>query len=894
MKNKEKKIQPKDNGGGKKKNPVWDTYAWAIVFLFPVMLYLNTLSNGFNMDDELVTNNHRLTSQGISAIPEIFRSPYYQDAQGYQYEYRPVSQAIFAIQHSLLGEKPAVSHAMNVLLYGLLCVLLFSVLQALFSAYKQLNIAIVLLFAAHPAHTEVVASIKNREELLAFLFGFSAWWIAVRFLGKNIILALSGIFILMLTGVWCKPSIVPLVGLIPISLFIAQDVRKRIILLVYLVSAAAVVPWLNIAVPGVKILLVFIGLVVLLLLMIIHDRSLLGRIIDRVKSIPSAYAISQPNTDPHQNWHSLSLPLLYWGMPLWSSFFVLFFLPGLKIPLLLISWLWLAFIVHRRQHALFLFLFCVVSPILSHLLQLEHAYPCLIAFLFIPIKTWRERTSPLVFSDVYPLLLLLSLFALGITDSFITFLLLSILRILGWRIIWQALMFIDVLSLVNEAPYREMFQADPNWLRISGFVVLFYVFLFFVFKQPWVNYLKALALILCCAIWFSTHSPAIDVFSPLSPLTKPTISTDVRPLQFAEYPFTYLHQDAAKLATALDVSLRYVRLLVIPYPLSFYYGFSVIKPLTFADVTPWLAVLLWTALFALMIWFCRRNFRLLLALAILIGSILFFSNPLAFVPGMMGDRFLFLPVLGIAIIFSVVLFSKPQLRYLFWGVFVLFAGMTISRNTQWKDRFTLFTADIPHLDSSAQAHNMLGLEYVAQATKMSAIPDSALLRKAVFHFQQAVAIWPNFFNATYDLARIHMELKDYNQGLYWYQRAVRIDTSFSRCYTAMAFIYENRGDMDSAVWAYDRAITLRGDDLSVFTNYSFLLFRMKRLEESVAVNRKAMQFHPQSWEPVMNIGKTFIALQQFDSAEVYFTRAHALNNQSPTWEQVKAGLGSPK
>ena len=41
------------------------------------------------------------------------------------------------------------------------------------STFKNRNIAIAVsvLFAAHPIHTEVVANIKSRDEILAYLFG---------------------------------------------------------------------------------------------------------------------------------------------------------------------------------------------------------------------------------------------------------------------------------------------------------------------------------------------------------------------------------------------------------------------------------------------------------------------------------------------------------------------------------------------------------------------------------------------------------------------------------------------------------------------------------------------------------------------------------------------------
>ena len=86
--------------------------AW-VVFAFSALLYLNTIPNKYNMDDELVTINHRLTSKGLSAITEIFTEPYYKDKLGYSYEYRPVVLFSFAIEHQFLGESPHRSHFFN-------------------------------------------------------------------------------------------------------------------------------------------------------------------------------------------------------------------------------------------------------------------------------------------------------------------------------------------------------------------------------------------------------------------------------------------------------------------------------------------------------------------------------------------------------------------------------------------------------------------------------------------------------------------------------------------------------------------------------------------------------------------------------------------------------------
>ncbi len=208
------------------KNKFWQRryFNQLIIFLFAFLLFANSIPNDYNLDDELVTINHRLTSKGIVAIPEIFTSPYYQDASGYSYEYRPVVLASFALEHQFFGESAFVSHFFNVALYGLACILLFQILNSLFKNYSiLLSFGITFLFVAHPAHTEVVCSIKNRDEILGLLFSFSAFFIAIKtvLLDRKWLLFFVSIFFVL--ALLSKNTMIPFVVIIPIALILLTE-----------------------------------------------------------------------------------------------------------------------------------------------------------------------------------------------------------------------------------------------------------------------------------------------------------------------------------------------------------------------------------------------------------------------------------------------------------------------------------------------------------------------------------------------------------------------------------------------------------------------------------------------------------------------------------------------
>ena len=108
--------------------------------------------------------------QGFAGIKNIFTSDvwHFQNLNlGY---YRPLSLVSFAVEQQLFPNNPHVSHFVNVLLYSLTAFLLYFLLLKIFNRKHPLfSLVVTLLFIAHPLHTEVVANIKSRDEILSFL-----------------------------------------------------------------------------------------------------------------------------------------------------------------------------------------------------------------------------------------------------------------------------------------------------------------------------------------------------------------------------------------------------------------------------------------------------------------------------------------------------------------------------------------------------------------------------------------------------------------------------------------------------------------------------------------------------------------------------------------------------
>ncbi len=206
-----------------------------ILILFSFILYVNTIKNEYSLDDELVVYNNEKIEKGISGIYDIFSSFYYSsETNGKSFGYRPIALTSFAIEYSIFGKNPHVNHFINVLLYSITALLLFLTLKRLLTDFnKFLPFVITLLFIAHPIHTEVVASLKNREEILSFLFGLMSLNLIFEYCRNNKTYYLLLGILLFVVAFLSKENAIVFVMIIPLSIYFFSDSSLKTILSVF-------------------------------------------------------------------------------------------------------------------------------------------------------------------------------------------------------------------------------------------------------------------------------------------------------------------------------------------------------------------------------------------------------------------------------------------------------------------------------------------------------------------------------------------------------------------------------------------------------------------------------------------------------------------------------------
>lgn len=141
-------------------------------FFISFLLYGITYTFDWALDDNFIYDiiyNIKTNWNGFSTVL----------SQRFGQDYRPIVVISFYLQHFICGDlTPGISHLINVFLFVILLIQInrFIMLGKYYSDKTQLfafAILVTFIFMLHPMHTNVVANIKSRDNILSMLFGIS-------------------------------------------------------------------------------------------------------------------------------------------------------------------------------------------------------------------------------------------------------------------------------------------------------------------------------------------------------------------------------------------------------------------------------------------------------------------------------------------------------------------------------------------------------------------------------------------------------------------------------------------------------------------------------------------------------------------------------------------------
>ncbi len=224
-----------------------------LIFLFSFVLYFNTIGHDYTQDDAIVITDNMFTKQGIAGIDEIWN---YDTFYGFFKKegkdklvaggrYRPFTLILFAIEWEFfktplknpdgsvkkdgdgntIYTTSTIGHLLNTLFYGLTGIVLYLLLLQLLLPGKgeifAYGVAFIttFLFMAHPIHTEVVANIKGRDEIIALLGSLAAAYWTIRAHYEKKPLLYFGAAIAFFCALLSKENTITFLAVVPLMFY---------------------------------------------------------------------------------------------------------------------------------------------------------------------------------------------------------------------------------------------------------------------------------------------------------------------------------------------------------------------------------------------------------------------------------------------------------------------------------------------------------------------------------------------------------------------------------------------------------------------------------------------------------------------------------------------------
>ncbi|MBN1913404.1 MAG: hypothetical protein JW788_03280, partial [Candidatus Omnitrophica bacterium] len=180
-------------------------FVFLFIFLLALVCYVDSLGGDFLLDDKPLIVNNAYIKQ-LKTIPLLFADHAFifsvvSFEGGHRY-YRPMQVLSFALDYFFWRLNPFGYRLTNVFFHSLAAFLLFYLLYRLFSDFSLALLSSVF-FTVHPIHTESVAYICGRSELLISVFTLITLVFYLRYLdsrrGINYALSLLGFICALLS-----------------------------------------------------------------------------------------------------------------------------------------------------------------------------------------------------------------------------------------------------------------------------------------------------------------------------------------------------------------------------------------------------------------------------------------------------------------------------------------------------------------------------------------------------------------------------------------------------------------------------------------------------------------------------------------------------------------------
>lgn len=357
-----------------------------------------------------------------------------------------------------------------------------------------------------------------------------------------------------------------------------------------------------------------------------------------------------------------------------------------------------------------------------------------------------------------------------------------------------------------------------------------------------------------------------------------------------------------KMATIFFTLGKYLQLLFFPHPLTHDYYPRAVGIMSFTDWQVILSLLSYLALGVYALIRLPKRDPISFGIIVYLATLSIASNIVFPIGTNMNERFTFMPSIGFALILAILgyrfanrmtaakkLKELNQLKMVL-GVFalivVLFSAKTVTRNTVWKDNFTLFTTDVETSKMSAKLRNSAGGVLIEEATKPeNKTKKTQMLTTAVGHLQEAVKIHPTYKNAYLLMGNANNYLQNFEVSIQNYQQALKFDSNYEEAENNLGITYreagkyygEQKGDLQKAMTYLQKAYDVRPNEYETVRLLGVAYGFNRQNQQAIEMFKKATVLEPNNADAWFNLGSAYYQAGDEATGQTHIQKALELN-----------------
>lgn len=285
------------------------------------------------------------------------------------------------------------------------------------------------------------------------------------------------------------------------------------------------------------------------------------------------------------------------------------------------------------------------------------------------------------------------------------------------------------------------------------------------------------------------------------------------------------------------------------------------------------------AVSALLIWaLTRLRTRPQLGFGVLwFLTLLFASSPLLAPGAIRAEHDLYLPMVGVVLIFAVGFRGLERqagptvAASILILITAILAGRTILRNREYRSDATYWAAAVAAAPDHPSTHVSLSRTLV----------DSGDLEGAIGEMRQAIAIHPGDGKAHFELGALLEKAGEWKEAERAFLDAVEADAALRQAWLELALVQRRLHRPRDSVAVLERAASRWPNDLTILTNLAESHRASGRPDLAIEVLARLAAVHPRAPEPFLALGRIALESQDYANARKWLATARDLAPERP-------------